>query len=91
MQVQIEKLEKACAPQGSVQATEHHEGATSASEGEDPSENQKKVVYEVPCKDCELKYIGETERSLKTRIVEHKYAVQRSDERNGIMVHEHKL
>ena len=24
-----------------------------------PPENQREVVYEVPCKDCDLKYIGE--------------------------------
>ena len=56
-----------------------------------PAENQKEVVYEVPCKDCGLKYIGETRRNLKTRMTEHKGAVHRGDERNGIAVHVHQL
>ena len=56
-----------------------------------PPENQREVVYEVPCKDCELKYIRETKRSLKTRMTEHKYAVHRGDECNGIAVHVHQL
>ena len=47
-------------------------------------ENQKEVVYDVPCKDCKLEYIGETKRSLKTRMTEHKYAVRRGDEQNGV-------
>ena len=25
-----------------------------------PLENQREVIYEWPCKDCDLKYIGET-------------------------------
>ena len=88
-----EKLEKACAPLGVktvfkpqrtmrqllVQVKERI-----------PPENQR-VVYELPCKDCEVKYIGETKRSLKTRMTKHKYAVCRGDERNGIAVHVHQL
>ena len=39
--------------QDCVQTTEDHETATCAGEGEDPPpENQREVVYEVPCKDC---------------------------------------
>ena len=89
-----EKLDKACAPLGVktvfkpqrtirqllVQVKERI-----------PPENQTEVVYEVSCKDCKLKYIGETKRSLKTRMSEHKYAVRRGDERNGIAVHAHQL
>ena len=36
-----------------------------------PVEKQTGVVYEICCKDCEDKYIGETLRSLKTRLAEH--------------------
>ena len=89
-----EKLEKACAPLGVetvfkpqrtmrqllVQAKERI-----------PPENQREVVCEVPCKDCNLKSIGEMKRSLKTRMTEHKYAVCRGDEQNGIAVHVHQL
>ena len=56
-----------------------------------PAENQREVVYEVPCKDYGLKCIGETRRNLKTRMTEHKGAVHRGDERNGIAVHVHQL
>ena len=38
-----------------------------------------------------LKYTGETRRNLKTRMTEHKGAVHRGDERNGIAVHVHQL
>ena len=52
-----------------------------------PTERRKEVVYEVPCKDCEQKYIGETKRKMKVRIAEHKYALSRGGEKNGIAVH----
>ena len=52
------------------------------------SANWKVVVYEVPGKDCELKCIGETKRSLKTRMVEHKYAVHKGDEQKCFAVHQ---
>ena len=52
-------------------------------------EEKKEVVYEVPCKDCHRVYIGETKRTLKTRISEHKQAVKKGDEKNGIAVHAH--
>ena len=34
------------------------------------------MVYRIPCQDCETSYIGETGRSLKKRIAEHKCAVK---------------
>ena len=30
------------------------------------------IVYEIPCKDCEKVYIGQTKRYMKIRIREHK-------------------
>ena len=50
-------------------------------------EKKQGVVYEVPCKDCEAVYIGETGRNLQERVKEHKYAVKRRDKNNGIAVH----
>ena len=54
-----------------------------------PEEKKKEVVYQVPCKDCCKVYIGETKRTLKTRISEHKQAVKKGNEKNGIAVHAH--
>ena len=48
---------------------------------------KKGVVYEVPCMDSSSTYIGETGRTLKKRLVEHKGAVRRGDTNNGIAVH----
>ena len=53
--------------------------------------NKKEVVYEVACKDCDQKYIGETKRTMKKRLMEHKYAMRRGDEKNGIAVHANKF
>ena len=89
-----EKLEKACAPLGVKTVFKPQRTMRQLLvrvKERIPPENQREVVYEVPCKDCELKYIGETKRSLKTRMAEHKYAVRRGDERNGIAVHVHQL
>ena len=47
-------------------------------------EEKKAVVYQVPCKDCHQLYTGESKRTLKVRLAEHKRAVQKSD---GIAVH----
>ena len=54
-----------------------------------PEEKRTGVVYEVPCHDCDHVYIGETGRTLKKRLTEHKQAVRRFDEKNGIAVHVH--
>ena len=44
------------------------------------------MVYEVPYRDCDHVYIGETGRTLKKRLAKHKQAVRRFDENNGIAV-----
>ena len=54
-----------------------------------PQDRRKGVVYEVPCKECDKRYIGETKRTLKVRLGEHKQAVKRGDPKNGIAVHTH--
>ena len=50
-----------------------------------PEEKKKEVVYQVLCKDCSKVYTGEIKRTLKTRISEHKQAVKKGDEKNGIV------
>ena len=51
-----------------------------------PPEKMKGVLYEVQCNNCEEVYVGETGRTLKKRISEHKQAVKRCDQKNGIAV-----
>ena len=46
-------------------------------------------MYEVPCKEYDKCYIGETKRTLKVRLGEHKQVVKRGDPKNGIAVHAH--
>ena len=45
------------------------------------------MVHEVPCLDCNSKYIGETGRNLQRRLIEHKAAVRKGNRKNGIAVH----
>ena len=52
-----------------------------------PGQKQTGVVYEIPCKDCPEVYVGETKRTLKVRLSEHRQAVKRGDPKNGIAVH----
>ena len=42
-----------------------------------PEDKRKEVIYEIPCKDCEKLHIGETGRTLKKRVSEHKQAVRK--------------
>ena len=54
---------------------------------ERPKESTKNIVYQIPCKDCDGCYIGESCRRLGIRIEEHKKAVQTYDEANGVAKH----
>ena len=69
-----------------------HSPGTPGLDGPSPVAEQKQtgVVYEIPCKDCPEVYVGETKRTLKVRLSEHKQAVKRGDPKNGIAVHAHK-
>ena len=48
------------------------------------TKDKKGVVYEIPCKEV---YVGETKRTLKVRLSEHRQAVKQGDPKNGIAVH----
>ena len=39
-----------------------------------PMKKKKGMVYEVPCKECDVVHIGETGRTMEKRLAEHKYA-----------------
>ena len=43
--------------------------------------------FRIPCNECEEVYVGETKRTLKVRLNEHRQAVRRGDQKNGIAVH----
>ena len=49
-----------------------------------PRHKKKSIVYQVPCKDCDSVYTGESK--LKVWLAEHKCAVTESDP-NGTAVH----
>ena len=89
-----ERLEKVCAPLG-VKAVFKPQRTMRQMlvqvKEKIPTERKKEVVYEVACKDCDQKYIGETKRTMKKRLTEHKYAVRKGDEKNGIAVHANKF
>ena len=52
-----------------------------------PEQKQTGVVYEIPFKDCPEVYVGETMRTLKVTLGEHRQAVIQGDPKNGIAVH----
>ena len=41
------------------------------------------VVYQIPCKNCNQVYIGETGRTLATRLQEHKDDVRKNAKNNS--------
>ena len=74
--------------EGCLQTLQNDE--TDSNEGEESSTSREEVVvYEIPCQECTqiYVYVGETSRTLKKRMSEHKQAMKRFDEKNGIAVH----
>ena len=87
-----EKLERVCTPLGVRAAFKPMRTLRQTLmqlKNQIPEEKRRSVVYQVPCKDCSKTYIGETKRTLKVRLSEHKQAVKRYDPKNGIAVHAH--
>ena len=85
-----EKLEKVCAPLGVKTIFRPQKTLRSMLmqvKQKTPMEKKRHFVYEVPCRDCQLTYIGETRRTMKKRMTEHKYAAKTGDPKNGIAVH----
>jgi len=44
-------------------------------------------IYSIPCHDCERIYIGQTGRTLKERLNEHKYSLRINDSNNALFRH----
>ena len=85
-----EKLEKVCAPQGVktiFRPQQTLRNKLMQVKQKTPMEKKRNIVYEVPCRDCQLTYIGETRRTMMKRMTEHKYAVKTGDAKNRIAVH----
>ena len=55
--------------------------------GKDPSKQNNKIVYRIPCNDCEKIYIGESRRKRDKRIFEHKTAIRKKDMNSDIVKH----
>ena len=70
-----------------LQTKEDSEKRTNAGEEQDPRAETDRSVYEIPCKECPEVYTGETKRTLKVRLSEHRQTVKRGDPKNGIAVH----
>ena len=49
--------------------------------------NSDSVVYEIPCGACEKSYYGETGRSFKTRIREHRYDLTVNNDSSALVIH----
>ena len=59
---------------------------------QEESDRQKSgLVYKINCTQCNFVYYGQTERSLKTRIAEHKNAVARFDQNSKVASHVHQF
>ena len=56
----------------------------------------KNLIYKIPCNDCELSYVGQTKRDLKTRILEHQRAIRNQQPEMSplcehSMIHDHRI
>ncbi len=45
-----------------------------------PAQEQRNVVYKIPCSECSSSYVGQTCRQFGTRMKEHKGTIRRQDE-----------
>jgi hypothetical protein len=55
--------------------------------GLDESKKTKKLVYSIPCQDCDKVYIGETNRMKETRMREHKSNIRKLSSDSKLVEH----
>ena len=55
--------------------------------GIDENKKNKKLVYSIPCLDCDKVYIGETSRMKETRIKEHKANIKTLSTKSKLVEH----
>jgi predicted GIY-YIG superfamily endonuclease len=55
--------------------------------GIDETKKTKNVVYKIPCKDCNLVYVGETSRDRNTRMKEHAADIRKNKATSDIAKH----
>ena len=44
-------------------------------------------IYEVPCKSCNCKYLGQSSKGLENRIRQHRYSVRTGQMSNALFLH----
>ena len=49
--------------------------------------DMKGIVYSIPCAKCSATYVGETGRTLRVCMAEHRRAVKNKDPKNGVAMH----
>lgn len=55
--------------------------------GKDKITNETQGVYKIACKDCDKIYIGQTNRRISQREIEHKNAIKNFDENSSLAIH----
>ena len=53
----------------------------------DESKKERRLVYSIPCKQCEYVYVGQTERSRDKRMQEHKSNIRRFAANSKLVEH----
>ena len=51
----------------------------------------QQCVYKIPCRCCDKYYVGQTSKTLNTRIKQHKYSVRTGQQNNAIFIHKETL
>jgi hypothetical protein len=55
--------------------------------GKNIENREKKMIYKIPCKNCDSVYIGETSRDKTTRMREHQKNIKTNDPNSKVATH----